>query len=50
MSKTIMLIHGAWDRPRKVAWKHVQSAEFESASVPGAATTTVQLMVNDSKK
>ncbi|TIS86084.1 cytochrome P460 family protein [Mesorhizobium sp.] len=33
----------------KLAWKHVQSPEFESASVPGAATT-VQVMVKDSKK
>ena len=33
----------------KLAWKHVQSPEFESASVPGAATT-VQFMVKDSKK
>lgn len=33
----------------KLAWKHVQSPEFETASVPGAATT-VQIMVKDSKK
>jgi cytochrome P460 len=33
----------------KLAWKHVQSSEFEPASVPGAATT-VQIMVKDSKK
>jgi hypothetical protein len=33
----------------KLAWKHVQSPEFEAASVPGAATT-VQVMVKDSKK
>lgn len=33
----------------KLAWKHVQSTEFEPASVPGAATT-VQIMVKDSKK
>ncbi|RVD57777.1 cytochrome C oxidase subunit III [Mesorhizobium sp. M2D.F.Ca.ET.185.01.1.1] len=33
----------------KLAWKRVQSAEFEPASVPGAATT-VQVMVKDSKK
>ncbi|RWC94764.1 MAG: cytochrome C oxidase subunit III [Mesorhizobium sp.] len=33
----------------KLAWKHVQSAEFESASIPGTATT-VQIMVKDSKK
>jgi hypothetical protein len=33
----------------KLAWKHVQSPEFEPASVPGAATT-VQIMVKDSKK
>ena len=33
----------------KLAWKHVQSPEFESALVPGAATT-VQIMVKDSKK
>lgn len=33
----------------KLAWKHVQSPEFESASVPGAATT-VQIMVKDSKR
>ena len=33
----------------KLAWKHVQSTEFEPASVPGAATT-VQVMVKDSKR
>ncbi|MEZ2129837.1 MULTISPECIES: cytochrome P460 family protein [unclassified Sinorhizobium] len=33
----------------KLAWKHVQSPEFETASIPGAATT-VQVMVKDSKK
>jgi hypothetical protein len=33
----------------KLAWKQVQSREFEPASVPGAATT-VQIMVKDSKK
>lgn len=33
----------------KLAWKHVQSPEFENASIPGAATT-VQVMVKDSKK
>ncbi|MEW9306975.1 MULTISPECIES: cytochrome P460 family protein [Labrys] len=33
----------------KLAWKHVQSPEFESALVPGPATT-VQVMVKDSKK
>lgn len=33
----------------KLAWKHVQSTEFQTASVPGAATT-VQVMVKDSKK
>jgi hypothetical protein len=33
----------------KLAWKRIQSPEFESASVPGAATT-VQVMVKDSKK
>jgi hypothetical protein len=33
----------------KLAWKHVQSPEFEPASVPGAATT-VQIMVKDSKR
>lgn len=33
----------------KLAWKHVQSPEFESALVPGAATT-VQVMVKDSRK
>ncbi|CAA2109952.1 cytochrome P460 family protein [Variovorax paradoxus] len=33
----------------KLAWKHVQSPEFEPASIPGMATT-VQVMVKDSKK
>jgi hypothetical protein len=33
----------------KLAWKHIQSPAFESASVPGAATT-IQIMVKDSKK
>lgn len=33
----------------KLAWKHVQSPEFEPASVPGAATT-VQVMVKDSQR
>jgi Cytochrome P460 len=33
----------------KLAWKHTQSPEFESAAIPGAATT-VQVMVKDSKK
>jgi len=33
----------------KLAWKHVQSPEFDSASIPGAATT-VQFMVKDSVK
>jgi hypothetical protein len=33
----------------KLAWKQVQSPEFEPASVPGAPTT-VQVMVKDSKK
>lgn len=33
----------------KLAWKRVQSPEFEPASVPGAATT-VQVMVKDSRK
>jgi hypothetical protein len=33
----------------KLAWKRVQSAEFSSAFVPGH-TTTVQIMVKDSKK
>lgn len=33
----------------KLAWKRLQSPEFEPASVPGAATT-VQVMVKDSKK
>lgn len=33
----------------KLAWKHTQSPDFESASIPGTATT-VQVMVKDSKK
>ncbi|MDN5780443.1 MAG: cytochrome P460 family protein [Luteimonas sp.] len=33
----------------KLAWKHVQSPEFEPASIPGAATT-LQFMVKDSKR
>lgn len=33
----------------KLAWKQIQSPEYEPASVPGAATT-VQIMVKDSKK
>ncbi|PRA27852.1 cytochrome P460 family protein [Pseudomonas poae] len=33
----------------KLAWKHEQSPEFKTASIPGAATT-VQFMVKDSKK
>lgn len=33
----------------KLAWKHVQSPEFEPASIPGASTT-VQIMVKDSKR
>jgi hypothetical protein len=33
----------------KLAWKHVPSAEFTGAFVPGAATT-IQIMVKDSKK
>lgn len=33
----------------KLAWQHVQSADFASASVPGAATT-VQIMVKDTKR
>jgi hypothetical protein len=33
----------------KLAWKRVQSPEFESASVPGSATT-VQVIVKDSQK
>jgi hypothetical protein len=33
----------------KLAWKRVQSSEFEPASVPGPATT-VQVMVKDSRK
>jgi hypothetical protein len=33
----------------KLAWRQTQSTEFETATVPGAATT-VQVMVKDSKK
>lgn len=33
----------------KLAWKRTPSAEFEPATIPGAATT-VQVMVKDSKK
>jgi hypothetical protein len=33
----------------KLAWKRVPSAEFPSATVPGAATT-VQVMVKDSRR
>lgn len=33
----------------KLAWKRTPSAEFASATVPGAATT-VQMMVKDSKR
>jgi hypothetical protein len=33
----------------KLAWKHVPSAEFDGAFVPGAPTT-VQIMVKDSKR
>lgn len=33
----------------KLAWKHVPSAEFDGAFVPGQATT-VQFMVKDSRK
>lgn len=33
----------------KLAWKHVQSPDFKSASVPGAATT-IQIMVKDLEK
>ncbi len=33
----------------KLAWKRTPSAEFESATVPGDATT-VQIMVKDSKR
>lgn len=33
----------------KLAWKRTPSAEFASATVPGAATT-VQIMVKDSKR
>jgi len=33
----------------KLAWQRRQSSKFESASVPGAATT-VQVMVKDSKR
>lgn len=33
----------------KLAWRHTQAPEFESALVPGTATT-VQVMVKDSRK
>lgn len=33
----------------KLAWKHIESPDFEPASVPGVATT-VQIMVKDSQK
>ncbi len=33
----------------KLAWKQMQSSEFEPATVPAAATT-VQIMVKDSKR
>ena len=33
----------------KLAWKEVQSPDFASATIPGAATT-VQVMVKDAKK
>jgi hypothetical protein len=33
----------------KLAWKRVQSPEFEPAGIPGAATT-VQVMIKNSKK
>lgn len=33
----------------KLAWKHVPSPEFSTASIPGTATT-VQVMVKDSRK
>jgi cytochrome P460 len=33
----------------KLAWKHLQSSEFEPALVPGAATT-IQVMVKDSRR
>jgi hypothetical protein len=33
----------------KLAWKHIQSPDFEPASIPGAATT-VQVMVKDSRR
>lgn len=33
----------------KLAWKRVQSPEFEPATIPGAATT-VQIMVKNSKR
>ncbi len=33
----------------KLAWKRMQSADFQPASVPGAATT-VQVMVKDSRR
>jgi Cytochrome P460 len=34
----------------KLVWKHVPSSEFKGAFVPRTATTTVQVMVKDSKK
>lgn len=33
----------------KLAWQHMQSPDFQSASIPGDATT-VQVMVKDSKR
>ncbi len=33
----------------KLAWKQMQSPEFETATIPGSATT-VQVMVKDSKR
>ncbi len=33
----------------KLAWKQMQSSEFDPATVPGAATT-IQVMVKDSRK
>ena len=33
----------------KLAWKHLESSEFQAALIPGAATT-VQVMVKDSTK
>jgi len=33
----------------KLAWKHIQSPDFEPASIPGAATT-LQIMVKDSRR